>query len=128
MQKFVVLVVVAALGWAWFLFQTVTRVPTVEVIAAAACASDAEAWGARLEAHGFAVARVTAEVTPCLRGRAAGFDLAGAVPPEAVERLIRKRPRGISGLAMAGTEVMTLNRDGTRSAFTAEPKKADGHG
>ncbi|WP_404382983.1 hypothetical protein [Caenispirillum salinarum] len=130
MRTFILLTVSAAVGWAGLTYATVTRVPTVEVVSAPQCAAAAEDWSASLAAHGFEVVRKDQDAavagTPCLTGRAAGFDLEGAVPAADVERLIRKRPRGIKGLTMEGAtgdQALTLNRDGTRSAFTPAPEK-----
>lgn len=135
MRRFILLTVSAAVGWAGLTYATVTRVPTVDVVSGPQCEAAAEEWAARLVDHGFEVVRKSPNPSaaggPCLTGRAAGFDLEGAVPAEAVERLIRKRPRGITGLTVDGAaegDVLTLNRDGTRSAFTPPPAKDKGRG
>lgn len=129
MRKIILFPLIAGLGWAGLTAAAVTQQPTVEVAAAPACTAEADTWAMRLTEHGFDVVRKTqadTAVEACLSGRAAGFDLEGAVPAEAVERLVRKRPRGITGLTVVDTAdsgVMTLNRDGTRSAFTPAPGK-----
>lgn len=132
MRKIVLLPLAAAAGWLSVTAAVFVQDPVVEVTASAACAAEAEAWAASLAADGFEVVRgdpaTTAAdtgTTACVGGRTGGYALEGAVPPDMVSVLLRKKPRGVTGLTVDGAPeggVLALNRDGSRSAFPP-PKK-----
>ncbi|SOD92680.1 DUF411 domain-containing protein [Caenispirillum bisanense] len=134
MRKIVLLPLAAAAGWLSVTAAVFTQDPVVEVTAAAGCAAEAEAWAASLAADGFEVVRgdpatatasADSRTTACVAGRTGGFALEGAVPPDMVSVLLRKKPRGVTGLTVDGAPeggVLALNRDGSRSAFPP-PKK-----
>lgn len=131
MRKIVILPLAAAAGWLSITAAVFVQDPVVEVRAAEACAASAESWAADLTAQGFKVVRTAADPgadagAPCLAGRTGGFALEGAVPPDAVSALLRKKPRGVEGLTVDGApegKALTLNRDGSRSAFPPPGKE-----
>lgn len=136
MRKIILLPLAAAVGWFVLTLVTVAQPPVVEVAAAPACTTEAEAWRSQLTTGGFEVepasavsataATVQADAGPCLAGRISGFRLEGAVPAEFVKYLIRKRPRGVLGLTVVDVEpgqVMTLDADGGRTPFVILKKK-----
>lgn len=112
MSKIVLLSVAAGAAWLGLTYATAVRDPVVEVRATPACAPQAEAWVAELAEWGYKVVRTETAAGACLAGRAAGFELTGAVPAKDIAYLLRKKPKSVSGLAVEGDRVVAITIDG----------------
>ncbi len=122
MRRMTLIIAVVLVGWTAATVVSMTQTPTIAISAQDPCAAAAKDWSETLSAGGFRVVLEApkGESDVCLTGRAGGFDLEGAVPPDAVAKLLKKRPKGLHGLSVIDApdgEVLALNLDGSRSTF-----------
>jgi hypothetical protein len=99
---------------------TMVQTPTVALEASEGCQDTSARWAARLKAEGFDVASSASAPTRgfCLSAKMGGYILEGPVAPEALSKLLMKKPRGVLGLKQADdTPVVALLSDGGQLPF-----------
>lgn len=109
----------SAVAWAGLSAFIVLSAPEVTVSGSAECPTATDGWAKTLAKSGLDITMDTKPAaTACPAGEIRGYTLSGAVPPEAIHLLLRKRPSDVTGLILDNTGgVLAQTTAGTTVPF-----------